>query len=314
MSPAGPAWPRLDHPGLRDTLDTLHLWTQVVGKVKLACLPWLNESWHVPLYVSARGLTTQLVTHDSLGFEVVFDFFEGTLIIATSSGQRRAVELKPRSVASFYSATMAALRDVGLDIAISPLPSEIAGAIAFPEDTTDRLFDLEAVRSFWLALIQVHRVFHRFRSRFVGKCSPIHFFWGSFDLAVTRFSGRPAPMVTHGGPNFSLAVARDAYADEQVSCGFWPGGNGVGEPSFYVEAWPSPQGFASAKVASPGARYVDTLGEWVLGYSVVRTSDDPDHTLLEFLQAGYEAVADEAEWNRVKLERPEGPVGRPPPG
>lgn len=305
-------WPDLAGDTLPETLATFRLWAQIIGKVKLASTPWVNESWHVPLYVSARGLTSGLVTHDDLAFSLEFDLLAGRLELLVSDGNRAETPLRAGSVAALHGAVLKMLDAAGIDLTISPRPCEIPGALPFADDTVERMFDANAAIAWWQALIQVQRVFHRFRSRFVGKNSPIHYFWGSGDLAVTRFSGRAAPPVKGGGANLSAAVDQDAYAGEQASCGFWPGGGPVEAPSFYIEAWPVPAGFATAPIGPSGARFVPELGEWVLEYAAVRSSDDPDATLIAFLQSGYDAIADAGGWDRSRLERDEGPIGRPP--
>jgi len=304
-------WPKLDFQALQPTAETLRLMTQIVGKVRLARTPWVNHSWHVTLYVSARGLTTSLIPNGGSGLELEFDFIAGALAVRTTGGEERRIALGPGSIADFYARVLGALESVGAPTAIDPIPNELPEAIAFPRDTAPRPYDPAVANAFWRALVQVDRVFHRFRTRFIGKVSPVHFFWGSFDLAVTRFSGRPAPLHPGGVPHLPDAVAREAYSHEVSSAGFWPGGGGVDEPSFYAYAYPAPDGFASAKVAPAAARFDAALGEFLLPYEAVRAAPDPDAALLAFLQSTYEAAADLARWDRSALECDEGQIGAP---
>jgi hypothetical protein len=311
-------WPKLDFAALRPTADTLQLFTQVVGKVRLERTPWINHSWNVTLYVSARGLTTSLIPISpnpgpAMGLELEFDFIAGALVVRTTTPGERRIPLRPGSIADFYAAVMTALDELGAPTKIDERPNELPGAIPFSQDHAQRPYDPAVVLSFWRALLQIDRVFLRFRSRFLGKCSPIHFFWGSFDLAVTRFSGRTAPLHPGGVPNLSDDVTREAYSHEVSSAGFWPGGGDVSEPAFYSYAYPAPDGFAAAKVAPAAACFDATLGEFLLPYEAVRTAPDPDAALLAFLQSTYEAAADRAGWNRAALECTEGRLGVPRP-
>jgi hypothetical protein len=283
-----------------DTRDTLQLWTQVVGKVRMALEPMVNHWWQVPLYVSARGLSTSLMHAGGRGLEIEFDFIDHLLVLRTSDGQRATVALEPRSVASFYGATMAALDDLGVPVSIFGRPVEIPEAIPFAEDEKHHSYDAGAAQRFWLALVQSHRVMYQFRARFMGKVSPVHFFWGGADLAVTRFSGRRAPKHPGGIPNCPDLVQELAYSHEVSSCGFWPGGDGEG--LFYSYAYPQPEGFADWPIAPGPARYDTDLGEFVLPYADVRTADDPGATLLAFFQSSYEAAAELAHWDRAALE------------
>ena len=291
-------WPELG--AWDDTRDTVHMWTQVVGKVRLGLEPMVNHWWQVPLYVSARGLTTSLMHAGGRGLEIVFDFLDHVLVLQTTDGRTRYVALRPRTVADFYAATMKALDDLGVQVPILARPVEVAEAIPFPEDTRHRSYDREAMHSFWLALVQVHRILSQFRSLFVGKVSPVHFFWGSFDMALTRFSGRPAPPHPGGVPNLADWVVREAYSHEVSSCGFWPGGSEEG--SFYAYAYPEPEGFAEWPVRPDAAYYDSELREFILPYRAVRTADDPDSVLWEFLQSTYEAAAELGRWDRQALE------------
>ena len=294
------AWPKLPLAAWEDTRDTLHLWTQVVGKIRLALEPALNHTWQVPLYVSARGLTTSLMPYDHRGVELEFDFARHVLDIRTTAGGERHVWLEPRSVADFHAETMARLRELDMPVKILARPVELAVAIPFPDDDVHASYDPEYAHRFWLSLVQARRVFTEFRSRFVGKVSPVHFFWGSFDLAVTRFSGRAAPPYPGAAPNLAPWVMQEAYSHEVSSCGYWPGGGGEGV--FYSYAYPEPDDFRDRPVDPPGAAYARELGEFLLPYELVRRAEDPDHDLLAFLQSTYEAAADGAAWNRTELE------------
>jgi hypothetical protein len=306
-------WPDLPYEAWKETCATVQLWTQMVGKIRLAHTPWLNHSWHVPLYVSARGLTTSLISHEVRLFDVEFDFVEHVLRLRTSDGGHGIVKLRPCAVADFYEELMAALGALHLPGTIDKMPNEIADAIPFDQDTRHSAYDAGAVQRFWQILLQVHRVLSHFRTSFLGKCSPVHFFWGSFDLAVTRFSGRPAPLHPGGVPHLPDAVVREAYSHEVSSAGFWPGGNGVDYAAFYSYAYPEPPGFRQARVGPSGAFFSEALGEFLLPYEVVRTSADPDAALLEFLDDTYRAAADAARWDRDALECLPGAPGVPRP-
>jgi hypothetical protein len=309
MSGAAAAWPELPLAAWEDTRDTLHLWTQVVGKVRLALEPWINHSWQVPLYVNARGLTTSLMPDGGRGVEMQFDFVRHVLEIRTTDGAERLVRLEPRTVADFHAETMARLTEVGVTVDILARPVEVPVAIPFPDDKTHASYDAGYAHRFWLSLVQTQRVLTRFRSRFVGKVSPVHFFWGGFDLAVTRFSGRDAPVHPGGVPNCADWVMQDAYSQEVSSCGYWP--NGGAEGVFYAYAYPEPDGFREWRVEPAGVRYDPELGEYLLPYEVVRQADDPDATLLSFLQTTYEAAAEPGRWDRRRLERPLPMAGTP---
>ncbi len=298
-----PAWPALDYEMWRDSCATLHLWTQIVGKIRLAQMPMANHWWHVPLYLTARGLTTTPMPHGRLTFQIDFDFVDHQLRIDVSDGRRASLALQPRSVAAFYAELMGRLRALGLEVKIWPVPVEIAEPIPFEEDEVHAAYDPLRVNRFWRALAQIDQVFYEFRSRFLGKASPVHFFWGSFDLAVTRFSGRPAPPPP-SNPNIPDSVNREAYSHEVSSCGFWPGNGGFGQAAFYCYAYPQPAGFADAAVAAPGAHYDATIGEFILPYDAVRQAASPREVLLDFLQQTYAAAADLAAWDRTLLERP----------
>lgn len=293
-------WPELTLSAWEDTRDTLHLWTQVVGKVRLALEPMTNHWWQVPLYVSARGLTTSLMHDGGRGLEIEFDFVDHVLSVRASDGHLDAVLLEPRSVADFYEATMRALEALGVHVSLLARPVELIEAIPFPEDEKHCSYDPAAAHRFWLALLQAHRVMSQFRARFVGKASPVHFFWGAADLATTRFSGRPAPKHRGGVPNCADWIMEMAYSHEVSSCGFWPGGSTEG--SFYSYAYPEPAGFADWPLEIAGASYDSSLGEFLLPYSTVRTAEDPDAVLLGFFQSTYEAAAELGGWDRAALE------------
>jgi Family of unknown function (DUF5996) len=298
------AWPPLPLEGWRDTYAALHLWTQIVGKIRLAQSPWMNHGWQVTLYVTARGLGTSPIPHGSRTFELDFDFLESALFVRASDGGIGRVALEGQSVASFYRRLMAEMQRLGLPVKINKRPNEVADPVPFDEDERPRSYDADAARRFWRVLVQADRVFRIFRGRFLGKASPVHFFWGAPDLAVTRFSGRLAPPHPGGIPNLPDTVTRDAYSHEVSSCGFWPGGGPVAYPAFYSYAYPEPAGFATVAVRPAAAFYSGDLKEFLLPYDAVRESKAPDDTLLEFLQSTYEAAADRAGWDRKALERP----------
>ena len=295
-------WPELPYAAWQDTCATLHLWTQIVGKVRLSLTPWLNHSWHVTLQVSARGLATPPIPYQGRDFTIEFDFIDHVLWLRSSDGHFRQLVLRPMTVAEFYDDAMLALRELGIDVRIDTMPNEIPGAIAFPDDRVHAAYDRDFAEKFWRVLTRSHAVFSHFRTGFLGKASPVHFFWGSFDLAVTRFSGRPAPPHPGGVPNLPDAVAREAYSHEVSSAGFWPGGGGIDYPAFYSYAYPAPQGFAAAKVAPAGAFWSKDLGEFILPYEAVRAAREPDKALMAFLQSTYGAAADLGGWDRAALE------------
>jgi hypothetical protein len=295
------AWPKLPVAEWTDTRDTLQLMTQVVGKVRMVNTPLMSHWWNVVLYVSARGLTTGLIPYGGRGFSLEFDFIDHQLVIETTGGDRRTVPLKAGPVADFYRDVMAVLDELGLSTDIWRMPVEIPDAIPFDTDDTHVAYDADQAHRFWLALVQMNRVFEVFRSRYLGKVSPVHFFWGALDLAVTRFSGRPAPKHPGGAPNCGPHVMWEAYSHEVSSAGYWPGPDGEGV--FYSYAYPEPDGYREAAVAPAQARFDEGLGEFVLPYTAVREADDPDALLLEFLQSTYEIAADKAAWDREALER-----------
>jgi hypothetical protein len=294
-------WPALPWANWRETALTLQLWTQIVGKVRLALTPWLNHSWQVPLYVGARGLATSPIPAGGELLEIEFDFIAQRLSARTSRGAERDMPLEPQTVASFYARLLALLAELKIEIAIYPHPSEIADAIPFAEDQVHRSYDGDAARRFWRALLAVDGVFKLFRTGFLGKASPVHFFWGSFDLAVTRFSGRRAPLHPGGVPGLPDRVTREAYSHEESSAGFWPGSDAFPQPAFYSYAYPEPPGFRDRPMPA-GARYDGALGEFILPYDAVRNASAPEASLLDFLSASYAAAADCGSWDRAALE------------
>jgi hypothetical protein len=302
-------WPELPTASWRDTCATLQLWTQIVGKIRLAKSPWLNHSWHVALYVTPRGLTTSPVPDGARTFQIDFDLVDDRLRIATSDGAQRHFALAGHSVASFHAATLAALGELGIAVTIDEIPNELPDPIKFSEDTAHASYDADAVRRFLQILVNSDRVFKQFRTGFLGKASPVHFFWGSFDLAVTRFSGRRAPRHPGGVPHLPDAVAHEAYSHEVSSAGFWPGSGAIDYPAFYSYAYPEPSGFRATKVRPDAAFFSEALGEFILPYDVVRTAADPDKALLDFLQSSYEAAANAAKWDRDALECDPGKPG-----
>ncbi|MGC1982478.1 MAG: DUF5996 family protein [Pseudolabrys sp.] len=296
-------WPELDYAAWKDTRDTLHLWTQVVGKVRLALTPWLNHSWHVALYITARGLTTSPILWRGGNFQVDFDFIDHVLWIRLSEGQFRQVMLKPMSVAEFYEDIMIALRELGIESPIKTMPCEIADCTPLERDTVHAAYDADYANRFWRVLLAASEVFAHFRTGFIGKASPVHFFWGSFDLAVSRFSGRPAPRHPGGVPHLPKSVVQEAHSNEESSAGFWPGGGGpIDYAAFYSYAYPAPEDFATAKVKPASAFFSKELGEFLLPYDAVRKATDPDFALMEFLQSTYDAAADLGKWDREALE------------
>ncbi|HEY5322422.1 MAG TPA: DUF5996 family protein [Caldimonas sp.] len=314
MSPNPPgrsAWPELRFAEWRDSGATLQLWTQIVGKLRLALSPWLNHGWQVPLYVSARGLGSSAM-HVGGGrlVEVEFDLVDHRLVIRSSDAAERGFALAPMSVAAFYRRFMAEIAAIGIHVAINLRPNEVADPIPFPDDETHAAYDPAAVHTVWRALVQADRVFRHFRSGFLGKASPVHLFWGAFDLAVTRFSGRPAPPHKGGIPGLPDAVTREAYSHEVSSAGFWPGSDAYPQAAFYSYAYPAPAGFDAAPVEPAGAVWSTEMGEWLLPYEAVRSADDPDAALMRFLQTTYRAAADLGRWDSA-LECALGEPGRP---
>ena len=296
-------WPALPLAEWEDTRATLHLWTQIVGKVRLSLAPMVNHWWQVPLYVSARGLTTSAIPYSGGVVELTFDFQDEVLRIRTSTGASRAVALAPRTVADFHGDVMSTLLDVGVRAHITRTPVEMENVIPFDEDETHASFDAEAARRFWQVLIDVNRVLNEFRGGFIGKCSPVHFWWGSFDIAVTRFSGRKAPRHPGGIPNVADYVTREAYSHECMSVGWWPGGGLVPEPAFYAYSYPEPDGCSAARVSPSAAYYHPEMREWILPYEAARTVQDPDAEVMSFLESTYGTVAHLGNWDRAALDR-----------
>jgi hypothetical protein len=302
-------WPELPTAAWRETYETLHLWTQIIGKIRLVRSPWLNHSWHVALYVTARGLTTSPIPDGTRTFQIDLDLIDHALRISTSDGKRGQLALAGQSVASFYAAVTADLASLGIAIVIDEMPNELPAPIRFSQDDRHATYDPHAVRSFFQILVNADRVLKQFRTGFLGKASPVHFFWGSFDLAVTRFSGRRAPRHPGGVPHLSDAVACEAYSHEVSSAGFWPGSGAIDYPAFYSYAYPEPAGFRATRVRPQAAFFSQALGEFILPYDAVRTAADPDQALLDFLQSTYEAAADAANWDRDALECAPGQPG-----
>jgi hypothetical protein len=309
MDDADAIWPDLTYAAWRETLATLHLWTQVVGKIRLTLTPWLNHGWQAPLYVTARGLGTSPIPIGAEIFEIEFDFVGHRLSARSSRGAQRSLPLRPQPVAEFYRATIDLLDSMGIAVSIKQTPNEVPNPIRFSEDRIHAAYDAAAAHRFWRALVQADRVFKLFRTGFLGKASPVHFFWGSFDLAVTRFSGRRAPLHPGGVPGLPDAVTREAYSHEVSSAGFWPGNEAFPRAAFYAYAYPEPTGFRDRPVA-PGAAFDPTLGEFILPYETVAQARDPDAFLIDFLSTTYAAAADAGGWDRAALECPLGVPGR----
>ncbi len=310
MTQPNEQWPPLPWSEWRDTATTLQLWTQIVGKVRLSLTPWLNHSWQVPLYVSARGLTTSPIPAGGELLEIEFDLIADSLVCRTSRGEEGRLPLEPQTVAAFYERLLGLLDELGIAAAIYPRPNEVADPIPFPQDDTHNSYDAAAARRFWRALIQADRIFKLFRTGFLAKASPVHFFWGSFDLATTRFSGRRAPLHPGGVPGLPDRVTREAYSHEVSSAGFWPGSDSFPQAAFYSYAYPEPAGFRERPLTD-GAAYDPTLGEFVLPYDTVRAASSPDSLLLDFLSASYTAAANSAGWDRKALECSFGVPGVP---
>lgn len=301
MNCADALWPELAYPKWRDTAATLQLWTQIVGKVRLALTPWINHSWQVTLYVTARGLSTSPIPVDGEIFEIEFDFIGHRLLVRTSRGAERVLTLQPQSVADFHQQLMDLLRGLGIAVTINEMPNELPDPIPFSKDRVHHSYDASAAHAFWRTLIQADRVFKHFRSGFLGKVSPVHFFWGSFDLAVTRFSGGTAPLHPGGVPGLPDAVTQEAYSHCVSSAGFWPGNDAFPTAVFYSYAYPEPAGFRDRQVTT-GAYFESKLGEFILPYETVRTAAAPEALLLDFLATSYAAAADTGGWDRAQLE------------
>jgi len=298
-------WPSLPYQEWKDTYATLHLWTQIVGKIRLVQTPWVNHSWHTTLYLTSRGLTTSPIPYGTRTFQIDFDFIDHELLIQTSDGEVKTIALAPRSVADFYQELFAELAALNLKLKIKTKPNEVGNPIPFEKDIAHASYDANYANRFWRALVQADRVLNQFRARYLGKCSPVHFFWGSFDLAVTRFSGRRAPDHPGGIPNLPDEITREAYSHEVSSCGFWPGNEQMPYPIFYSYAYPEPADFSTATVRPAAAAYSQEFHEFILPYDEVRRALSPDESLLEFLQSSYEAAAHCGDWDCAELERTE---------
>lgn len=296
------SWPEIPYTEWKETICTLQLWVQIVGKIRLRKMPWTNHSWHVTLYVSPLGLTTGSIPYENGIFQIDFNFIKHELVITANNGHSDKIDLYPRTVASFHDELFQKLEAMDIHASIHAVPNEIEPAIPFKEDEIHKSYDKDRVNLFWHALINSYNVFTRFRARFVGKCSPVHLFWGAFDLAVTRFSGRKAPLHPGGMPNIPLKVMQESYSHEVSSCGFWPGGEQFPTPSFYSYCYPTPAAFGEQKVLPEEAFYSKEMGEFFLPYDVVRLSKNPEETLLQFLQTTYEAAAITGNWDRDALE------------
>lgn len=301
-------WPNIPYARWQPTGQSLHMWLQIVGKARLALTPWVNHSWHATFYVSSRGLTTGLVPDPDKSFEAEFDFLEQRLLVTTTDGDREALALEPMPVAQFYERFLECLARRGIPARIHGAPNEVPNPVRFANQVESGAYDAGAARDFWQALVHIDSVFKLFRTGFLGKVSPVHLFWGSLDMAVTRFSGRPAPLHPGGIPALPDTVTREAYSHEVSSAGFWPGGGGIEQPAFYSYAYPTPAGFGAAPVSPAEAYYDDALGEFILPYEAVRTAADPEATLMAFLTSTYQAAADLGNWDRVALECE---IGRP---
>ncbi len=295
-------WPVLKFEDLKETITTVQLWSQIVGKIRLVKTPWLNHSWHVTLYVSPNGLTTNSIPYEKGFFRIDFDFIKHQLLIVCSSGSYEQVDLYPRTVASFYKELFDKLALMGIDVTIYAKPNEVVPAIPFEEDETHFQYDKNQMHLFWQALVKIDTIFTRFRTGFTGKCSPVHLFWGAFDLAVTRFSGRKAPQYSGAVPNMSLAVMQEAYSHEVSSCGFWAGSDDFPHPAFYAYCYPTPELFGEQPVEPKEAFFSKEMGEFLLKYDDVINAADPEKYLQSFLQSTYEAAANTGKWDRAALE------------
>ena len=296
-------WPELNLPEIKDTLATLHQWIQIVGKIRLRAMPWQNQSWHTTLYVTPKGFSTNAIPYQGQTFQIDFDFTRHQLIIKSSVAEDQTIELRPKTVADFYDELFAKLTQMGIDVEIHGAPNEMEPAIPFRKNTVNKSYDPTAAQNIWLAMLKANAVFQQFRSSFIGKCSPVHLFWGAFDLAVTRFSGNPAPPHPGGMPNMPLEVMQEAYSQEVSSAGFWPGSDDFPTAIFYSYVYPAAENFATQKVKPEQAFYSEEMGEFMLKYDDVRNSANPEKTLLDFLQSTYEAAANTSGWERKKLEK-----------
>ncbi|MEQ8364845.1 MAG: DUF5996 family protein [Cyclobacteriaceae bacterium] len=297
------AWPALDYNSWKDTIKTIHQWTQIVGKVRLKAMPWQNHSWHTTLYVTTRGLTTGSMPYKDGMFEIEFDFESHIVVISTTFNKNVVIDLYPRTVADFYEDLFSKLEGLGINIKIHGSPNEMEPSIPFAENNVNKSYDKQSVVNFWQAAVSTHNVFLKFRSDFIGKCSPVHFFWGAFDIAVTRFSGRKAPLHQGAMPNMPKAVMQEAYSQEVSSCGFWPGSDASPMPMFYAYCYPSPADYGKQKVLPAQAFWSEEMGEFFLKYDDVRIADDPEKMLMDFLQSTYVAAANTGKWDRKNLEK-----------
>ena len=302
IPPVKQKWPDIPFNDWKDTFYTVQLWLQIVGKIRLRKMPWTNHSWHVTLYLSSSGLTTGCMPYEDGVFQIDFDFINHQLLITTSEGRHSTIELYPRSVASFYNELFEKLKSLNVYAVIYAVPNEVEPAIPFKEDEIHKSYDKVRMNLFWQALVCSHNVFTEFRARFIGKNSPVHLFWGAFDLAATRFSGRKAPLHTGGAPNIPLKVMQESYSHEVSSCGFWAGGEQFPMPAFYSYCYPAPNAFGEQTVQPKEAFYSKEMGEFFLPYDAVRLSDNPEETLLQFMQSTYEAAANTGNWDRENLE------------
>jgi hypothetical protein len=297
------AWPELNYGDWADTLKTLHMWTQIVGKIRLVCMPWQNHSWHTTLYISSRGLTTGSIPYKNGIFEIEFDFANHQLRISTSFGPAAMLELKAMSVAAFYKELLRELKEICIHIDIHAAPNEVEESIPFAENEINNSYDRQKVSDFWQVAVSTHNVFSKFRSDFIGKCSPVHFFWGAFDIAVTRFSGRKAPLHQGVMPNMPKEVMQEAYSQEVSSAGFWPGSDQSPQPVYYSYCYPVAESFGQKNVLPKEAFYSEEMGEFFLSYDIVRQAKDPEKMLMDFLQSTYVAAAESGSWDRQNLER-----------
>ena len=305
------AWPALPYDLWKDTSATVHLYTQVIGKIRLSQTPWLNHSWHVTLYPTVCGLTTSPIPYENRSFQIDFDFIDHQVLVKTAEGEERKIPLQGQSVKEFYVSVLAVLGELGIHVQINEIPNEVMDPIPFSQDHTHATYNPEYATRFVRALLHINRVFNHFRTGFLGKCSPIHFFWGSFDLAVTRFSGRPAPPHPGGVPALPDAVTREAYSHEVSSAGFWPGGPAMPSAFFYSYAYPVPTGFQAGTVRPQAAYFHQELGEFILPYEAVQSAAHPDRLLLEFLQSTYDVAARTGNWDRQSLDCPLGELNVP---
>jgi hypothetical protein len=311
MAPRTESWPELPYEAWKDTYDTLHMWTQIAGKIRLVQTPWLNHFWQVVLYLSPRGLTTSPIPYGDRSFQLEFDFIDHVLVVSTGDGAVRRIGLHPRTVADFYAELMRTLAGLGIEIRIDDMPNELPDPIRFSQDRTHASYDPEFAARHWRLLARIEPVLFQFRTAFIGKSSPVHFFWGSFDLAVTRFSGRRAPLHPGGVPHLPDAVAQEAYSHEVSSAGFWPGNEIIPYPAFYAYAYPEPPGFAQAAIRPADSFYSDDLHEYVLPYDAVRNAENPERALMDFLMSTYDAAASLGKWDRAALDCAIGVPGKP---